>query len=219
MNSQKLRIYLTAALLFLLSASILFGFVYTLTHQKSDESIETTTTDAIRWSRENARAISNVGWTTHLGETLTTNDWQDKWSFVFFGFTHCPDICPATLYTLSQVRDQLQESSLIQTTQFILITVDPERDTSDQLAHYLIPYGNNFIGLRTTPQDLSQITSEFGVAISSTRNQDNAESISHTTALFLINPDARIQALFTTPHDATAIRHEYEHIRTEFERN
>ncbi|HBC55958.1 MAG TPA: hypothetical protein DCZ03_02225, partial [Gammaproteobacteria bacterium] len=191
MESQKLRIYLTVCLLLLISASILFGFVYTLTHQNTNETTETTKNHVVRWSKAEARSIANVPWKTHLGETGATTDWQGQWSFVFFGFTHCPDICPATLYTLSQVRDQLKNSERMRTTQYILVTVDPARDTPSQLARYLIPFGKNFVGLRTTAEDLNTITREFGVAISTAYGDDKKESISHTTALFLINPDAK----------------------------
>ena len=81
-------------------------------------------------------------------------------TLVFFGFTHCPDVCPTTLALLASVQKQVAIPGL----KVALISVDPERDTPQQLGKYISSFGGDLIGLTGTPPEISKVTRSFGVA-------------------------------------------------------
>ena len=85
----------------------------------------------------NAKKINHTEFTDHNGNAFGKTQFTGKWSIVFFGFSNCPDICPTTLQTLKQVKAQLQAESVWSNYQVIMISVDPETDTTERLANYL----------------------------------------------------------------------------------
>ena len=86
----------------------------------------------------------------HRGKSVTERDYLGKPALVFFGFTNCPDVCPTTLYQLSNMLDQLKSDA--DRLNVLFITVDPERDTPQLLKGYVENFGSTFIGLTGTPQ-------------------------------------------------------------------
>ena len=85
----------------------------------------------------------------HLGGRFDNARLQDRWTFIFFGFTHCPDICPTTMSELGQVDRQLVQRGGEQADNFqgVLVTVDPERDTSEILGAYATAFSPRFLGV------------------------------------------------------------------------
>src|SRR5690606_22138642 len=93
------------------------------------------------------------------GEIFTEKNLQGKWTLMFFGFTHCPDICPTTLAKLAQVYKQL-DTDLQKQTQVVMVSVDPARDTQEKLAEYMPYFNEDFIG----------VTGEFTEILKFSRN-------------------------------------------------
>ena len=98
----------------------------------------------------------------HNGNTFNLERLQGKWSFIFFGYTHCPDICPITLSVLKQVYEQLQATHHAGETQILFVTADPERDTPEQLEKYVTYFNEDFIGLGGNPPQIQSLAIQLG---------------------------------------------------------
>ncbi len=161
-----------------------------------------------------ARALPDFLLEDHHGKAFTNESLRGQWSFVFFGYTHCPDICPTTLALLNQVDEILKKEKGIVLPQTIFISVDPERDTMEQLAAY-VPYFNpEFIGVRGSLQQLQGLTTPLGIAFGQEGDQDgNVESedyeVYHSARILLVDPDVRLKALLSSPHDVNQIASDY----------
>ena len=145
----------------------------------------------------------------HNGDVLT-NDWfNDRWTLVFFGFTNCPDICPATLQLLSAARRQIAAAdSEAMLPDILLISVDPDRDTVDLLQQYVSHFGEGVSGATGTIAELSKLTRTLGVyfekqpAASETELQDY--NVAHSAHVIVIDQRGNYYAVFSAPHSIEA---------------
>jgi protein SCO1 len=126
---------------------------------------------------------------------------QGKWSLLFFGYTHCPDVCPTTLATFRRIHDLL--GPLNRDAQYVFVSVDPERDTAEQRGKYASYFNPEFLGVSGTHNELGKLVRSLGVYY---RHGEPTEGggylVDHSAGVFLINPEGRMQALFSAPHDA-----------------
>ena len=99
--------------------------------------------------------------TDHTGKTRTLGDFRGKVVVMFFGYTHCPDVCPTTLAELKAVRDQLGEEA--KKLQVLFVTVDPERDTPKLLAEYVPAFDPSFLGLYGDSAATAKVAKDFRV--------------------------------------------------------
>ncbi len=132
---------------------------------------------------------------------------KGKWSFLFFGFTHCPDICPTTLAVLARARDDIAKSMAgAENIQFVFISVDPNRDTPNKLRQYVEFFDTSFLGVAGDNAQIGNLAGQLGAAyqVAIAAGMENYP-VYHTTAVFLVDPRARYHAVFTPPHDAEAI--------------
>lgn len=120
------------------------------------------------------------------------------WTFLFFGFTHCSEVCPTTLTELKEVYQNLQASQ--PDLQVIFITLDPERDRKTRLEHYVTAFHKNFVGLGGTTAELQKLEQQFGVIAE--HDAPGSSSLNHTSSIFLINPEGQWIAVF--PHGLRA---------------
>ena len=127
-------------------------------------------------------------------------------SLVFFGFTHCPDVCPTTLALLTSVQKQvvLQNQGLARL-KIVLISVDPERDTPEQLGKYIGSFGGDLIGLTGSPPEIVKATSSFGVAAARVELAGGNYTMDHSATVFVLDSQARIVAVFTPPLSAASM--------------
>lgn len=131
---------------------------------------------------------------------FTRADFEGDWSLVFFGFTHCPDICPATLETLAAVKRRL-ESDGDPVSRVLFASVDPERDDPGTIADYVRYFDPAFQGATGTPEAIETLTRELGIISAKVWNEDrSAYTVDHSASVLLIGPDARLRAVFGTPH-------------------
>ncbi len=140
---------------------------------------------------------------THQGKAYTEKDFIGHWSIVFFGFTTCPDICPTTMMDMNQVQQGL-DKRWQQDTQFVFISVDPERDTVEKLASYVPAFNPEFIGLSMDLKQTRDLTKNLGVAFMKTPSHDGDPDnylVDHTARWFIVDPLGRRFALIN-PADA-----------------
>lgn len=151
------------------------------------------------------------------GVLLEEQVFKDKWSFVFFGYTSCPDICPTTLNVLSAVTDILakEHRELSEDSQVIFISVDPERDTVDKLAEYMKFFNKDFVGATGKKNNIDAITQQFGAAYMMDKETAPGQYlVGHTSAIFLVDNNAGLVASFSQPHVPETIISLYQGIRT-----
>ncbi len=143
----------------------------------------------------------------------------DKWSFVFFGYTSCPDVCPATLYILNAIYGQLTDENgkKPDDMQVIFISVDPARDTPEKLAKYVSYFNKNFIGVTGDKTEIDKLARQFGAGyIIADKTATGDYTVAHTSAIFLIDPYGRLVANFSQPHQASTITTQYKKIQKYF---
>ena len=154
------------------------------------------------------RSLPEVRLKDHHGDNLGRERFSGGWDLLFFGFTHCPDICPTTLQALGQLRKQLADLNPSIQPRVWLVSVDPERDTPQVLARYLDHFAAGFSGITGSTDQVTQFAAGFGVAHQRVAEGDDY-IVGHTAALFLVDPNANLAALFSAPHDMAKIASDY----------
>lgn len=125
---------------------------------------------------------------------------RGHWSLLYFGYTHCPDVCPTTLADLSKMTTLLTDLPPARQPQVYFISVDPKRDTPALLAKYVRYFNVNFIGVTGGVDQLQLLAKPLGVGFSYVpSNQSGNYTVDHTAVVFLINPQGLEQAIFTPP--------------------
>jgi protein SCO1 len=127
------------------------------------------------------------------------------WTLLSFGYTHCPDICPTTLDTLAQMKQQLQQNGMQAPLEIGFVTVDPQRDTPRRLADYVAYFDADFLGITGTAAGIGELTTPLGILSRKVVTEGSAMDyvMDHSASLVLLDPQGRYYALFSPPHDAT----------------
>jgi protein SCO1/2 len=131
---------------------------------------------------------------------------------VFFGFTHCPDVCPTTLAMLAQVEKKLAEAPTAAAPQVVLVSVDPERDTPEKLAQYVKYFSPSFTGVTGPVAAIDEFTRTLGIPVARTPLPNGDYTVDHSAAILLFDPDGAMHALFSGPHSADLIAADYRRI-------
>jgi protein SCO1 len=127
-------------------------------------------------------------------------------TLVFFGFTHCPDVCPTTLGLLAIVQKEVAVADKnLAGLKVALISVDPERDTPERLGRYVSSFGGDFIGLTGSAPEIVNATRAFGVASARVDLGGGNYTMDHSATVFALDSNARIVAVFTPPLRADAL--------------
>lgn len=140
---------------------------------------------------------------------------KGKWSFLFFGFTHCPDVCPATLAVLARARDNIARSTAgAANIQVVFVSVDPNRDTAAKLRQYVDYFDASFVGVTGDNAQIGSLAGQLGATyrVAITPGVGNYP-VYHSTGVFLVDPRARHHAVFTPPLDAEAISRRFNVVR------
>ena len=140
---------------------------------------------------------------------------KGKWSFLFFGFTHCPDVCPTTLAILARVRDDIAKNTVgAEDVQFVFISVDPNRDPASKLREYVTYFHPSFLGVTGDQVQIGSLAGQLGATyqVLITPGMENYP-VNHTAAVFLLDPLARYHAVFTPPLDAEVISRRFKVLR------
>jgi protein SCO1/2 len=153
--------------------------------------------------------------TDHKNRVFDLASLKGKWSFLFFGFTHCPDICPTTLAVLARARDNIAKNTVgAEDIQFVFISVDPNRDTASKLGQYVNYFDTSFLGVTGNDAQIGNLAGQLGAAyqVAIKPGMENYP-VYHSAAVFLLDPRARYHAVFTPPLDAEAISRRFKVVR------
>ena len=159
------------------------------------------------WFGEQARALPEFELINQDGEEFTRDDLSGKWHLIFFGYTHCPDICPTSLQTMADMVKAIDDSDVTKALRVMFVSVDPDRDTPALLKSYVQYFNPEFIGATGTEANLQQLTRSIGISYFLERESADQVSyeVSHSSAFVLINPATQFAGLFSAPHDSNAI--------------
>jgi protein SCO1 len=131
------------------------------------------------------------------GKTVTDANFRGRYMLVFFGFTHCPDICPAELQVIAQALDKLGDKA--KNVVPVFVTLDPERDTPQVMAEYVKSFGPNFVGLTGSPEAIAAAAKAYRVVYAKVENKESAGdySVDHSALAYLMDPEGRYVAHFS----------------------
>ncbi|MBT1120256.1 SCO family protein [Stutzerimonas nitrititolerans] len=144
------------------------------------------------------RDVPKLTLTNQDGEPVQVDQLEGKWTLLFFGYTFCPDICPATLAELRQLRGQLPDEVREQLRP-VLVSVDPARDTPEQLKQYLEFFGEGFVGLTGTLDDIQTLANGVGIPFIPGDTSRENYTVDHSGNLVIIGPDGRQHGFIRAP--------------------
>ena len=132
--------------------------------------------------------------TDHNGRVRTLADFKGQVVAIFFGYTHCPDVCPTTLSDFAAALEQLGPQA--ERVQVIFVTVDPERDTPELLKQFVPAFNPRFLGMSADPQTLRQLAKEFKVVYQKTSVKAADDYlIDHSAGTYVYDPQGRLRLL------------------------
>lgn len=140
-----------------------------------------------------AKALSGISLVDQRGGEVSETQLVGRWTLVFFGFSHCPHICPTSLALLKATRPLLPEPVDV-----LFVSVDPMRDTQERLRDYMENFGEGFTGATAPLAGLLPVLKSFGVSYSYRAGEDGYD-VEHSTAVYLVNPQAEMAAVVTSP--------------------
>jgi protein SCO1/2 len=152
-----------------------------------------------------ASYAQHLALTDQNGQPRTLGDFKGKVTVVFFGYTQCPDVCPATMAELAEVKRSLgADGSRVQG---VFVTVDPERDTPELLKSYMAGFDPSFVALRGTPEQTQAVAKEFKVFYAKVPGKEpGSYSMDHSAGSYVFDANGRIRLFerYNTPPQALA---------------
>lgn len=127
----------------------------------------------------------------HMGEPVTQEAFRGKPSAIFFGFTHCPEICPTTLYEIDNWFKALGDDADKLNAYFV--TIDPERDTPQVLGDYITSVSSNVVGITGNPEDVRDMARGYAVFFKRIELEDDDYTMDHTASIFLLDSEGRFR--------------------------
>lgn len=148
------------------------------------------------------------------GTQQDTHALTGTWSLVFFGYTFCPDICPTTLAELRQLKKLLPDAAK-DNLQILMVSVDPNRDTTEQLQMYLQYFDPEFVGLTGELADIQTLSNALSIPFIPGDTRQKHYTVDHSGNLAIISPDGRQYGFIRAPLDVRKLAEQLPHIMTE----
>jgi len=187
----------------LAACGVFFGIIYALYIYARQQKEE-----AIRKERKKMIGKAKIGGgfdlIDHHGKERKSDEFVGQWLLLYFGFTHCPDICPEELEKVAEVVDALEQKN--RSIQPIFISVDPKRDGVKEVAEYVKEFHPKLLGLTGTEEQIKNACKSYRVYYSpGPEDEDEDYIVDHTIIVYLINPDGEFVDYFGQTKDATMI--------------
>jgi len=194
--------------------SLLCGFVVSWVVNNS----EPVKLEAGLWFGEQAKALPEFELIDHNGQPLNNTRLLNRWSLMFFGYTHCPDVCPTTLQDLGDMMKAIKQEEVRRVLQVVFVSVDPERDSAEILKNYVQYFNPDFVGATAALPALERLTSAVGIMHSRDKTSEGqvVYGVSHSSSILLINPRAKFSGLFSAPHNSIAMANDLTRIIDEY---
>jgi protein SCO1/2 len=208
--SQSRNIKLTIVGLLLFITVIVAGFVYRVSLPRIMTASEMSANGL--YLLETPRNIGEFDLIDHHGNPFNPGRLEGQWTLVFFGFTHCPDICPTTMTFLNTFLESL-EGTEAQDPQVVMVSVDPARDTVQQLADYMPYFNPDFIGVTGEFLDIHRFATKLNTPFRKVMDEDGSYQVDHSSNIVLINPRGDYHGFFRAPLDLAKMKVTYRSAR------
>ncbi len=141
-------------------------------------------------------ALPKFSLTNESSRPFTNDSLVGQWNIIFFGYTHCPDVCPTTMANLAQLVNKLPKHLQFKV-QVIMVSVDPERDTTEKLKTYVEYFNKNFRAATGSHQELESFAKSLGALyFKGEVDEDGNYPVDHTSKIFLVNPQGKRAGIF-----------------------
>lgn len=168
----------------------------------------------VQWSTQSIRGVMPdlaFTLTDEHGNAVQASEYRGEYTLLFFGYTHCPDICPATLSVLGAALRQLGDEA--QRVTVLFVSVDPKRDGPQALRRYTSSFGPGIVGLTGTRDQLDALTKRYRVTYRYGEADDDGNyPVYHSAAIFAFDPDGRVQLLMNYTDGVPAIAHDLQQL-------
>lgn len=165
----------------------------------------------------NARPLIGFNLIDQNKQTFSPAQLKGQWSFLFFGFTNCPDVCPTTLKVMQAVWKTLPtKPGEAGHPKLYFISVDPDRDKPETLKHYVQYFNPEFNAATGKLDELDKLTNQIGILYGYDEKEDNNDQeyiVNHSAQLILVDPKGRMRAVISPPHIAKTIAANFQTIR------
>ena len=161
---------------------------------------------------ESPRPLTALTLHDHLGASFDLRRLTDHWTFLYLGYTHCPDLCPTTLAALSVAKRALTRESPKLPIQFVFVSVDPQRDTQERLKDYVAFFDPSLIGVTGTPDNLKALSRQFGSSYRLPKDRGKGYAVDHTDVILIVSPEPAFAAVLTPPHDGTRMAEDFRRV-------
>jgi protein SCO1/2 len=160
-----------------------------------------------RWYGDQAKALPDFELRDQNNQPFGLAQLKGKWNLLYFGFTHCPDICPVSLQAMADMMEAIDDKHVREDIRVTFVSVDPDRDTPALLKSYVEHFNPSFMAATAPLPALKILTASIGIAhkLEKTSNDQTSYLVSHSGAIVLLNPQAEFSGLFSAPHDAFAM--------------
>ena len=158
---------------------------------------------------ENPRPISTFQLVDFNQDTFSVDRLKGRWSFIYFGYTACGQICTQSLTELKRLILALSSNNNAHQIQVVFVTVDPGHDTATRLNTYLREFDSTFVGVTGDIDALAFFAAELAAPFTLDSNIGQSNVLNHSNSIMLINPSAAFQAVLTPPHDAQRLQADF----------
>ena len=171
LKSKKTILLTTIIISFIIILTSTFFFAEYLSRQNAPKKI--------------SQIINNINLIDHTGRKFVSQTLKNQPSLIFFGFTHCPEVCPTTLSQLSEITNKLKTKII--TTNIIFITLDPKRDTQEHLKDYISNFNENVIGITGNIINIKKLADNWGVFYETISSSKDDYTLNHTATVFMLD--------------------------------
>ena len=214
-NSRRRNVRLTIVAVLAFMLVIVAGFVHRIGQPRLMTTSEMQANGL--YLMDPPRDLGDFDLATHRGARFTPDFLEGQWTLIFFGFTHCPDICPTTMAFLDRFVAAL-EGTEAQDTEVVMVSVDPERDTVEKLAAYVPYFNEGFTGVTGEFLDLFRFATALNTPFRKVPGQGEDYQVDHSANVVLINPRGDYHGFFKAPLDLAKMKVTYRAARYLWER-
>jgi protein SCO1/2 len=164
---------------------------------------------------ENPKEISDFSFYSSDGKEFNKSDLSNKWTLMYFGFTRCPDECPTTMYQISKLIKVLREKEYpLEDKQWVLVSIDPERDSPEDINKYAKGFDEAFIGVSNIRPMLISLATQLSVnnVMPGGDSMDHSHLDNHVNNIILLNPKGEFAGVFRPPFDISRLSLTYQSV-------
>lgn len=172
---------------------------------------------AVMWPEP--RPLAEFSLQTQHGDAFDKGSLDGRWSFVFFGYMACPDVCPMSLHALRGMRDFLASRQAADDLQVLFVSLDPDNDTPEDMQQYLGWYHEDFIGLHGPMDEIDRMANAMAIKYAEHVDESGYRSIDHTSSVMIIDPRGRVVGALPPPLEPQRMAEQFQRLRGHLERN